>query len=593
MALRKSRLSRFTAALAVGGCLCLSACTNTPAPPVNTAPAVETPAASEPEVYRNFGANSLYELMLAEFAGIRDQVEPALEIYTIQAHETRDPAVIARAIHIASFLKRSDVILDLAELWAVVEPDNIEVRRLLAFHLASAGRVVEAFPHGLFLLETGDQDYLQSLAAFATESPIEEKQRLLSLYEDLESEYPNEPGLLLGKAMLLRQLDQLEDSLAVTGKLIVLDPENETGQLLHAQLLHATGEPKKAHKALQKALKKMPDNKRLRLQYARFLSESDMAKSRQQIAILAEQYPEDSNILFSLGLAHKEIGDLAKARQTFKTLIEQDKRTSDAHYMLGRIAEEDNQPEEAVFEYRQVRDGQNLLPASMRVAELYTENDNLSAGREYLSSLRAIYPALRENLFQMEAELLIKLDRLNEAYDLLSTGISEDESSVNLRYARSVVSAEQQDMAAVEEDLRAILAMDDKNATALNALGYTMLNLTDRYQEAQALIEQAYELEPDNPAILDSLGWAYFRQGEMEKALSHLQQAFENFPEAEVAAHLGEVLWLLGKTDEATAVWQKGLEANPEDKTLLDTLNRLAPSEADRLRGAAGSAVSN
>ncbi len=593
MALRKSRLSRLTAALAVGGCLCLSACTAVPAPPQEVAPEVAAPVVDEPVVYRNFGANSLYELMLAEFAGIRDQVEPALEIYTIQAHETRDPGVIARAIHIASFLKRSDVILDLAELWAVVEPDNIEVRRLLAFHLASVGRVVEAFPHGLFLLQSGDQDYRKSLAAFATESPIEEKQRLLSLYEELETEYPAEPGLLLGKAMLLRQLDQLEDSLAVTAKLIAVDPENETGQLLHAQLLHATGEPKQAHKALQKALKRMPDNKRLRLQYARFLSETDMDKSRQQIVILAEQYPEDANILFSLGLAHKEIGDLSKARQTFKNLIEQDKRTSDAHYMLGRIAEEDKQPEEAVFEYRQVRDGQNLLPAAMRVAELYTENENLAAGREYLSSLRAIYPALRENLFQMEAELLIKMDRLNEAYDLLSTGIAEDESSVNLRYARSVVSTEQRDMAAVEEDLRAILAIDGSNATALNALGYTMLNLTDRYQEAQKLIEQAYALEPDNPAILDSLGWAYFRQGEMEKALSHLQQAFESFPEAEVAAHLGEVLWLLGKTAEATAVWQKGLEANPDDKTLVDTLNRLAPTEVKKLRGAADAAVSN
>src|SRR5690606_3336162 len=248
----------------------------------------------EPQVLlRDFATETLYELLLAEFAGIREQVEPALEIYTIQAHETRDPGVIERAIHIATYLRRGDVILDLAELWVEVEPQNVEVRRLLAFHLARSGRVVDAFPHGEFLLLTGDDDYLQSLAAFAQESPTEEKERLLSLYEELESEHSENVGLLLGKAMLLRQLDRLEESLATTGKLIALQKDNETGQLLHAQLLHALGSESKANKALEKALKVLPESKRLRLQYARFLSDKDLGKSREQIDILAKQYPDD------------------------------------------------------------------------------------------------------------------------------------------------------------------------------------------------------------------------------------------------------------------------------------------------------------
>lgn len=538
---------------------------------------------SQPVVYREFTSDSLYELLLAEFAGTRDQVEPALEIYTIQAHETRDPAVIARGIQIARYLKRPDVILDLSELWVEVEPDNTDVRRLLAFQLASTGRVVEAFPHGQYLLEHGDQDYLKSLAAFAADSPVEEKERLLELYDNLEVEYPDQPGLLLGKAMLLRQLNRLEESLASTKKLIDIEPENETGQLLNAQLLHALGKEKKALSALRKALKRLPDSKRLRLQYARFLSETDLAKSREQIEILSQLYPEDADIMFSLGLANRELGDIESAKATFNTLIENRVRVSDAHFMLARIAEESGQPEDAVYHYRQVKDGPNLLPAAMRTAELYTEYDNLSAAREYLASLRATYPALRENLFQMEADLLTKQDRLDEAYDLLSSAIDENSENLNLLYARSIVSAEQGDMAAVEQDLSQILQTDANNATALNALGYTMLNLTDRYEEAKSLIERAYQLEPDNPAILDSLGWAYFRLGDKQTALTYLRQAFDAFPDAEVAAHLGEVLWENGETDEAISVWRTGMEADPRDHTLLETLHRLNPGLAEKL----------
>jgi tetratricopeptide (TPR) repeat protein len=536
-----------------------------------------------PATERSFSVDSLYELLAAEFAGIREEVRPALDIYIQQAHDTRDPGVIERAVHIASFLRDSDAILELARLWVEVEPDNIEVRRLLAFHLARTGKVIEAFPHGEYLLLSGDDDYLQSLAAFAQDSPREEKLRLLALYDDLQSQHPHNPGLLLGKAMLLRQLERLEDSMETTDRLLKLDKRNETGQLLRAQLFHAMNERKKALTSLEKALKLIPESKRLRLQYARFLSDENLAKSRDQIQILSDYYPDDANIRFSLGLANKELGRVEEARSTFEYLVETKQRASDAQFQLGKIAEDANQPEEAVYRYRQVKEGQNLLPAAMRAAEILMEHDNLSAAREHLSALRAIYPAVRQNLFQMEAELLLRQQRYTESYDLLTSALQEEPESLNLLYARSIISTEQGDLPAAEADLRAVMAQDENNATALNALGYTLLNMSDRYDEAMALIMQAHEIEPDNPAILDSLGWAYFRLEQHDKALDYLRKAFEAFPDAEVAAHLGEVLWVSGEQEEAREIWQQGLTSSPDDKTLLETLNRLMPD-----RGTAG-----
>lgn len=564
--------------------LLVAACTGV-APAKQPEPETAAGTAEPEKEYpvRDFEAETLYELLLAEFAGIRNQIEPALEIYTIQAQETRDPNVIARAIHIASFLRRSDVILDLAELWVDVEPENIEVRRLLAFHLARAGRVVEAFPHGEFLLLSGDDDYLQSLAAFAQESPVEEKERLLRLYNDLENEHPDNPGLLLGKAMLLRQLDRLEESLDTTDKLVSLERENETAQLLRAQLVHALGDKRGAERSLEKALRVLPDSKRLRLQYARFLSDGDLEKSRLQIEILSGKYPEDANILFSLGLANKELGRIDDARTTFEQLVKRNQRTSDARFQLGLLAEQDNHPEEAVYQYRQVKEGQNLLQAAMRVAEILTEHDNLSAAREHLSTLRAIYPALRENLFQIEAELLMGQHRLNEAYDLLTEALQQDPDNINLLYSRSIVSAQQKDLESSESDLRAILDKDENNATALNALGYTIATLSERYDEAFELVRRAYEMEPDNPAIADSVGWIHFLKGEREQALDYLRRAFEAFPDGEVAAHFGEALWVSGREKEAEAVWREGLENSPDNDVLLETMERLVPGKRQAL----------
>lgn len=559
---------------------CLSGCAHQKAESQPSAP--QTPEAP-PVEERPFSPDSLYQLLVAEFAGIRDQVAPALDIYIQQAHETRDPAVIGRAVQIANFLRDSDAILEMAQLWVEVEPDNEEVRRLLAFHLARTGKVVEAFPHAEYLLLTGDNDYLQSLAAFAQESPEQEKLRLLALYKELEAEHSENTGLLLGKAMLLRQLDRFDESLATSEQLIRLDKGNETGQLLYAQLLHATDNSRKAIKSLQKALRALPESKRLRLQYARFLSETSIEKSRDQIAILSEQYPEDANIRFSLGLANKEAGMVDEAVKTFEYLVNTGQRASDAQFQLGKIAEERNQPEEAVYRYRQVKEGQNLLPAAMRAADILTNHDNLSAAREHLSALRAIYPAIRENLFQMEAELLIRQQRYTEAYDLLTSAIQEDPDSLNLYYARSIVSTEQGDMEATERDLRKVLEADENNATALNALGYTLLNLSDRYQEAMKLIRRAHELEPENPAIADSMGWAYFRLGNLDQATLYLRQAFNAFPDGEVAAHFGEVLWVTGDKEGAEDVWLKGLKNSPDDSTLLETLQRLLPEQWQEL----------
>lgn len=574
---------RFSPALLIA-VLLLPACAATvpPPPPQDPQLAPEVSVVeTAPPVYRPFPVNSLFELLVAEFAGIRGDIEPAIEIYLNQAYETRDPAVIERAIRIASFVGLQDVVLNLAELWVEVEPAELDVRRLVAFHLARAGRVVEAFPHAEYLLLAGDDNHLQALAAFAVDTSDGEKDRLLALYEELAVNYPDRVGLMLGRAMLLRQVNRPEESLALAAQVIKADPGNETGQLLHAQLLHQVGQPTRAIRSLEKALAAEPVSKRLRLQYARFLAETDLALSREQMVLLVEQFPEDPDLLFSLALASQELGMNSEAESLYQALIDRHQRTGDAHYQLGRLAEIDGSLPRALDHYRRVDSGSSMLAATVRIVEILAGQGDVLAASEHLALLREAQPANAATFFQIEAEMLVRTGRLAEARHLLDSALESQPGNPNLLYSRSVVSARQDDIESAEADLRAILVMDPDNATALNALGYTLTTSTDRHHEALELVGRALELEPDNPAIIDSLGWVHYQLGNFAEALALLHRAYEAFPDPEVAAHLGEVLWMSGQHEEARRIWSEALD-RPSDNhgVILETMQRLSADTA-------------
>ena len=174
-----------------------------------------------------------------------------------------------------------------------------------------------------------------------------------------------------------------------------------------------------------------------------------------------------------------------------------------------------------------------------------------------------------------------ELDEQEQASDTLTAAIEAFPDNEQLLYARAMEFDQKGNLEAMEADLRKIIAQNPQNAVALNALGYTLADKTDRLQEALQLITAALSLRPDNPAIQDSMGWTLFKLGEKEKALQLLGAAYLNYPDGEVAAHLGEVLWSLGKEDDAKQVWRNSLRQQPDHPILIKTLQRLAPELLD------------
>jgi tetratricopeptide (TPR) repeat protein len=305
------------------------------------------------------------------------------------------------------------------------------------------------------------------------------------------------------------------------------------------------------------------------------LTRTDIEAARDQFEIMSSQSPRDGDLLFSLALISRETGDNAAARQYLEQMLALEQRLDEAHYYMGRIDEEEGDFENALLHYMKVEGGSDFFNATGRIGRILISAKQTNQFQAYLTQLRARHPNNRGQLYALEVDLLAKAGNIDAAMTVLNQALEEFPESTALRYTRSILGEQQDNLALMESDLRTIIAQEPDNATALNALGYSLANRTQRYEEAHTLIERALELAPDEPAILDSMGWVLYRLGNYEEARGYLESAYEKFPDPEVAAHLGEVLWVSGDTEAAMDIWRGALLKAPEHKVLVATLKRL------------------
>ncbi len=215
----------------------------------------------------------------------------------------------------------------------------------------------------------------------------------------------------------------------------------------------------------------------------------------------------------------------------------------------------------------------------MRQADILIDNGKTAEAQRKLAAERDEQPDYAIQLYLIEVETLSANNQGDKAWNVLQQALQQYPDDLNLLYTRAMQAEKRNDLAQMEKDLRTIIKRDPDNAMALNALGYTLSDRTTRYAEAKALIEQAHRISPEDPAVLDSLGWVNYRMGNLDEAERLLRQALERFPDQEVAAHLGEVLWANGKQREAKQVWGKFLKEQPDSPTLRGTIKRLTGSE--------------
>ena len=558
--------------------LVLAAATAAAAVVLAVAPAF--PAGTPPpeaEASSGFPPGLLGTLLTAEVTALRgDETDAARAArrYIEAARRHRDPALARRAASMAAGVERFGLAAEACAEWRRLEPGNRLARPMHALMLARADRSEEAVAmlRGIakewddpgrsgheVVVEVVRQDpdavrrvrIMEAVAGDGRESRFAlarvlagsgEGDRALKVLEVLRRETPADHRYALAQALLLLGRDERDAALeALAG----LEAESDGGDDLlrtRARLLTSAGRREEAHVQYETLIERRPDDLDARWELARLLTAMER---------------------FDAALPH------------FRELYRWPGWRDGAWYFTGLIDEERADPDRALRAYRKVRDGSYYLSARIRSAEIMADRGELRWARWHLAATPRYTRGDDVRLYRAESGLLLRADRPAEAITVLDAALYTYPEHDDLLYARAMVAERLDRLDILERDLRAIIARDPNHAEALNALGYTLADRTDRYEEALALVERALALEPDEYHIVDSMGWVLYRLGRHEEAAEHLRRSYEGEPDPVVAAHLGEVLWVLGRHEEAREIWDSALDDSPDNEVLLETIERL------------------
>lgn len=541
------------------------------------APSTELTEAPKSLASRPFDRETLFELLVAEFAGKRDRPDLALGTYLKAAHKTRDPLVAERATAIARFMGANQAALDASLLWSEVAPESPAAHEAAATLLIRFNKLDEAMDHVEKLLEANIElnfDFLLNASRNADSKSIA---TLVSRLDLLLQKYPDNHQLWFSRGLLKHEQDNSQ-GLEDIEQALKLQPTYVNATIAKARLLEERGKKKDAQQLMEDATEAAPANKRLGLAYARLLlRQQKIDQAHEEFARLVEQFPEDTDLILSLALVAWENNAESVAVQQLEKLLGTD-RSSEAHGYLGRIAASRNLMDKAIDHFRMVEPGPHFTAARIQMAGLQAEQKQLEAARQTLAQARQRAPQDALQYIMVESELLSGAGRTEEALALLNDAAKQKPDDLNIAYARAMMLGELQRYDDMEKELRAILVKDPNNTDAMNALGYTLADRNDRLDEATRLITKALSIAPKNPAIIDSMGWLKYRMGDTVAALELLRTAYKDFPDHEVAAHLGEVLWVTGQKEEAMQVWKEALNKKPDSSLIKKVMQRFVPA---------------
>ena len=525
--------------------------------------------------------DSLYNLLAAEFAGNSGDIEASLKHYRLAAESIEDSRIAARTAFIAVYGERYDEALVALDRWRELEPGAEDLPAMYATVYLKLGQPEKAVPYIEELLSgTGGTSVDEAMAVkqlLAKDAST--KDAYLVLQKLNASEDKNKHVLIL-QSRYAAELKKYDESLAILDQVLEIDPSMHEVLIIKARILFALGKHEEASALTRQVVEEFPDNNELRLQYARMLVEQHSLKAAtEQYTILHENLPEDGEITLSLALLNIEINNLDEAVVALEQLIEIDKKVPIANYYLARIAQNRGDEKQAVAHYLRVKTGDYTFDAQLRIGVLLS---TLGKPEEGLAKLEALAESqsnwdLRAKAYLAQGEVLRTEQRYKEGVEMYSRALQQNSEDINLLYARGLMAEKVDRLDITEADLLKVISKEPDNADALNALGYTLADRTSRYNEALEYINRAAELQPDEPAILDSLGWVSYRQGRMDDAIKWLSRAFEKLEDAEIAAHYGEVLWHSNQKDKAREVWSKGKAKNAKNPVLIETLERIKP----------------
>jgi tetratricopeptide (TPR) repeat protein len=564
-----SRVGR--SALAGSLALLVGACATTlPASTDATAP--KAPAVAPVPVESDLMA----KLLMAQFALQDNDLAAGAKGYAEAATLSFDPAVAEEATRLALTIKDWTLARTALERWQSLAPGDPGTLQARAWIALGENRADDALADLDALASRGDEQGWRLIAQ--TLLGTDDKAAAARLLERIATpaHLADSEANWIAVSQLAFKLGDKASARRVADGAVERFHGGEA-YAWSARLAIDRGDKAAARALYAEALRRDPKDVRLRAGYAALLADAgDNAAAARALA----QGPQDDTTYAARAAYAARADDKAALAALYRELdADQRPRTGSRLFLLGQIAELIDKREDALGWYREIaEDDEHWFDAQTRQAVVLDQLGRTEQALAFLRQLQAQSgedPMQLGNAYLLEADLLSRKGRVDEARAVYARGLETLPDDPRLLYARALLAAEQDDVAAAERDLRRVIELKPDDAEALNALGYTLADRTDRSREALELIERAIKLKPDEPAIIDSLGWVRYRMGDLDASLRELRRAYEKQADPEIAAHLGEVLWVKGEREEARRVWEQGRKKDAKNKALLETIRRL------------------
>ncbi|AXS80991.1 tetratricopeptide repeat protein [Dechloromonas sp. HYN0024] len=524
-------------------------------------------------------ARTVFQALVGEFALQRGDAKLGSDAWTDLAQRTRDPKVLARATEVAGQARQFDRALELSRLWLEVEPDSTQARQSQSSLLILAKRLDELAPQLTQLLEQDKVNLGTNLMHLNRMlSRHEDKKAVQSLVDRVASPYDKLPEAHFAMAQAAANANDNLRALNETEKALQLRPDWESAALARAQLQSRLS-IQTAIDSLDRFVNANPTARDARMALARlFISEKRYDDARRHFDRLIKDNPDSPELIYPVAMLALQQGDLNTGRSQLEHLLYTDfADKSSIHFFLGQLDQEQNKADAAAEHFRQVTAGEQYVAARSRLAQLLLQQGKINEAVDLLHNTRGGTATEQSQLVLAESQILREAGRHTDAYGVLEAALKRQPDNPELLYEAALTAERIGQPAALEGHLKHLLSLKPDHAHALNALGYSWADRNIRLPEANALIARALSLMPEDPFIMDSMGWVLYRQGKLAEALKTLEQAYRIKADPEIAAHLGEVLWVLNRKDEAGRLLKEAAKANPDNEVLGAAVKKFRP----------------
>jgi tetratricopeptide (TPR) repeat protein len=595
MVMRSSDSSLLLASVALVVGLALASPQVRGQPPRDQAPQRDTPTtpgdAATPESPAASAESPLtgelmYRILVGDIALQRGDPALAARAYFEAAREAQDARLARRATEVALFARQRSLALEAARLWVKLDPTAERAKQMVAtLSQPGTGSDLKGELERLLAETSSDPKtlgdaFVQLNRALTSQT---DKTAVYRLITELAKPYPNVAEAHFAVALAgfntgLTDIEIVAASVRAADRALELKPGWERAALVKADILakSSTGD---AIRFLNEFLASVPESRAAVGALAQlYVEQKRYADARSMFQRLLSQDPEDREIEFAVAALSVQLKDYATAEQLFqelKTAGTGDQAT--VSFYLGQVAEATKRYDDAIARYNEVTTGERAWVAKLRVAAVMAKKGDADGARRYLADLKPDGRDQQVERAQAEAQIFRDAGDFKSAYNVLNSALAGQPDSADLLYDVAMVAEKLDRVDEVESRLARLIELKPDNAQALNALGYTLVDRTPRTAEGLKLIEKALALSPEDPFILDSMGWAHFRMGNFDDSEKFLRRALAEQPDPEIAAHLGEVLWAKGERDRAKDIWQSQLKTSPDNPVLLETVRRLAP----------------